>query len=495
MKTYFKIFLICLIALNSLHASSQSYMNNWCFGDSIGLNFSTDPPSTFHTSINTLEACASISDSLGNLLFYTNGENIWNKGNEVMENGDSIEIHHTGGHSGVTQGVLIIPSDSKDSLYYVFYIAYVSGFIEYAIVNMKENAGEGKVVEKNLVLNNIDYVTEKMTAVKHGNGRDWWLIMMGSAMEGDSTPFKFVKYLITPSSIEGPYYQDAAFFYEDEMYTTLGQMKFCKNGSKLISTREKRLDIYDFDRCTGNFSNLITIDTVDTEWIYGAEFSEDGDKIYVSSGDYPNAPKILYQFCFSCASDINSTKKVIYDPLYIGERFTQMQLAENDKIYLASYDYLHIEAPNELNTHLSVINSPDNEGLSCNFDTSTISTGGKMARLGLPNMPNYNLGALTGSDCDTLGLDTVISNIQLTETIAVSVFPNPASGYITIKSQFTDHKNVYATVFNCTGKRVKSVKVLSDQQKINIDELAPGIYFIELVKDNLPLGREAFIVE
>ncbi len=66
------IYLACIFIAGKVFP--QSYDNNWVFGDSCGLNFSSGEPAFFETVIESFEACASVSDSLGNLLFYTNGE-------------------------------------------------------------------------------------------------------------------------------------------------------------------------------------------------------------------------------------------------------------------------------------------------------------------------------------------------------------------------------------------------------------------------------------
>ncbi len=79
------------ILVSGCHAYTQLQNVNWVFGDSIGLNFESGEPEFFETTIRTYEACASISNSAGNLLFYTNGQDVWNRDNEIMPNGDSLK--------------------------------------------------------------------------------------------------------------------------------------------------------------------------------------------------------------------------------------------------------------------------------------------------------------------------------------------------------------------------------------------------------------------
>ena len=41
-------------------------------------------------ALNTFEGVASISDYKGNLLFYTDGQKVWNSKHEIMPNGDGL---------------------------------------------------------------------------------------------------------------------------------------------------------------------------------------------------------------------------------------------------------------------------------------------------------------------------------------------------------------------------------------------------------------------
>jgi hypothetical protein len=161
-----------------LHCHAFTQNENWAFGDSAGLSFSTLPPTFLLTNIWTFEPCASISDSLGNnLLFYTNGQKVWNKYNEVMPNGSDLLINVFGGYaSSVTQGVIIAPKPASDKEFYLIYMA--EGGLMYSVVNIELDGGLGDVTDENIWLNTTDPVLQKMQAVKHANGRDWWVILL-----------------------------------------------------------------------------------------------------------------------------------------------------------------------------------------------------------------------------------------------------------------------------------------------------------------------------
>ncbi|MBK8846508.1 MAG: hypothetical protein IPO27_08220 [Bacteroidetes bacterium] len=55
---------------------------------------------------------------------------------------------------------------------------------------------------------------------------------------------------------------------------------------------------------------------------------------------------------------------------------------------------------NYINENLNVINEPDSD--NCNFTPFSFTSVAKRTYYGLPNNPNYELGRLYGSPCDTL---------------------------------------------------------------------------------------------
>ena len=98
--------------------------NIWCFGDSAGMDFNTNTPTTFTTSVKSRGSCASISDSLGQLLMYSytratvigNTTKVFNKTHTLMQNGDNIV------GEGWYYENIFIPSPSNSSEYYLFSI-------------------------------------------------------------------------------------------------------------------------------------------------------------------------------------------------------------------------------------------------------------------------------------------------------------------------------------------------------------------------------------
>lgn len=85
--------------------------NNWYFGKYAGMNFGGGSPvATSNPAMNRLEG-----DASGNLLFYSDGETIWNSSNVAMPNGTGIAGNQTS-----VQAVLIVPMPGSTTIFYVF---------------------------------------------------------------------------------------------------------------------------------------------------------------------------------------------------------------------------------------------------------------------------------------------------------------------------------------------------------------------------------------
>ncbi len=85
MKLITKYLLFLSIATTTT-GLAQKQNSHWFFGDHTGINFSSGAPVGInYGNCSTGEgAGSSISDINGNLLFYTDGDSVWDKnGNEV----------------------------------------------------------------------------------------------------------------------------------------------------------------------------------------------------------------------------------------------------------------------------------------------------------------------------------------------------------------------------------------------------------------------------
>lgn len=468
---------------------SQGQGNTWIFGDSAGVHFAGGQPVAISSSINSRNECSSsISDNTGNLLFYNGGAstsgaycctNVWDRNHQLMPNGTQLK-----GNGSVTQGSLILPIPDDSLKYYVFNISQqiiVTQFhsaLYYSIVDMAMNNGMGDVSLKNVLLCDT-IITEKMIGVRHANGRDWWVITRQSLVNN------FYLYLITPYGINGPNIQTIG----NSIVGHLGQLAATQDGSKIVMSGDNReLSIYDFDRCTGTFSNYIQLGDPDTTFTvlfknYGCSFSHEGEVLYASTYDS------LFQYDLT-AANIKATKTLMaaYPGASTGDVWIgQHQLGPDGKIYIGMIDY-NASFCDSLRTHLSVINSPHILGSGCDFAPYSfplLPCKGVLA--GLPNMPNYNLGRLVGSVCDTV---TVVNDLQ--NHFMLNVFPNPVKDVFTITAKHFN--NAHFSIYDITG-RILLQQPFSENATVNVDHLKAGIYLIEVSDQKEKSVKGKLIIE
>ncbi len=404
---YFGLSLCVLLLIIPFNSSAQHRNDNWAFGDSAGVSFvNLANPITFSTVVKTRGSCASISDTNGNMLFYYaytphksftyfyDGE-IYNKYGNII--GDTIVSDAWYNEGTITQ------YPNSPSQYYVFTIGVTGAFgLYYSIVDMSLNNGLGAVIQKNVQL--LSYpANDGLIAVKHGNGRDWWVLFRRSAVLNDD----YFLYLIDPQGIHAQPVQHIGALAS----TNIMNYAFNANGTQLAQASYGGLvELFDFDRCSGLLSNYKMIRPFNTAppnpGFWSCEFSYNNRYLYISAGE-----QTIYLIQLDLQSaNIWQSADTIYSDTTIIYGTGALKRGPDKKIYWSRtyYDSLLNGYPypdtlfNIYNTHLSVINEPDSAGSKCNFTPYSFYLGGARTYLGLPNNPDYDLGRLYGSPCDTL---------------------------------------------------------------------------------------------
>src|SRR5690606_17872425 len=165
-------FSLCLLISNVLLAQNEAA--NWYFGSKAGLTFNSGyPVAETNGEIDTSEGCSTISDKLGNLLFYSDGITVWNRNHEVMQNGNGLD-----GDFSSTQSALIVPKPYDENIYYIFTVDDRAGAkgLRYSEVDMSLDGGLGAVLPSNKNTPLANPTTEKITAVESADGVNIWVI-------------------------------------------------------------------------------------------------------------------------------------------------------------------------------------------------------------------------------------------------------------------------------------------------------------------------------
>ena len=319
---------------------------------------------------------------------------------------------------------------------------------------MTQDSGRGAVVLKNVQLQTAKS-SDCITAIKHGNGRDWWVIVRKYLSN------KYYKLLVTPDSITVSEQSIGFAFSKND---ALGMAVFSPTGELYAHlNNDDTLQIMKFDRCNGEFSDPVVVKDMDSVWTTGCQFSPSGRYLYVSS--------YLHIFQFDMQSpDIPASKQVVatYEEVFGSPRwFGLMQLAPDNKIYISTYGG---------NTCLHSIENPDSLGLSCNVIQSSVVLPSYNS-LSLPNFPNYDLGPLQGSPCDTLYLN----NINPQERNAqLRISPNPAVDWFNIVYETDD--DISFVITDGYGREVKRLTLYPwfKNRIVYVDDLPAGVYLLTL---------------
>ena len=469
---------ISLVLFSFLNLYSQKRNNIWCFGDSTGIDFNQTPSVPIVTSLDTRGSCVSVADSMGSLLFYANTRaglignttRVWSKKKQIKQKGDSIVGR------GWYNELISIPMPDSPNKYYLFSIGVTSIFgFYYSIIDVSLNGGFGSVIQKNVQLNTYK-AWDEIAAIKHANGRDWWIITKD--YDSFTAQDSLHAYLVSPNGI-----QESIQRVGVAALGNIGNMTFSKNGSRfLFNTNSGLIEIMDFDRCTGLFTNPnVIINSSSGNWnITGSALSTNGNVAYFSNID---ATTELIQLDLT-ASNIWASRDTIVQLSHPFETGGSLRLGPNNKIYWScawtnginfNYPYQDTMYHTE-NMNLSVINNPDVVGSGCNFSLYSFNLGGKRCYWGLPNNPDYDLGPVVGSVCDSLsnGLNENGNDNNL-----IRIYPNPVGNfaYVTIDNQqifSVDALNSLAQSFHLSFE--KSVSKL----KIDTSQLPAGIYILYL---------------
>ena len=145
-----------------------------------------------------------------------------------------------------------------------------------------------------------------------------------------------------------------------------------------------------------------------------------------------------------------------------------------------------------INSNLSVINAPDSLGTACNFQFFSFSLGGYRAYRGLPNNPDYELGAWVGSPCDTLTVGLTPGPAEEREAW-LQAWYNHEWNMIHVNAAQLKGKKGVLRLFDIEGRIVfeKPADVVAGgyyTTEIYMNEISDGVYVVNLVTDRETLS-------
>ncbi len=458
----------------------------------LGFNNQTISCSTFLHPLFLVRNTSSISNSNGELIIFTDGRDICNRNGQIMLNGDSLPTSQAiwelfPDFYPLTHKAIILPNPGKENLYYVIHedlqigngIMYYTYPLRFSIVDMEWENGLGAVTERNVVLINDTLDEGLMAAVRHGNGRDWWILVPEFGQPA------YYRILLDPGGLHviGKQYIGSASSMNEgvkAVFSPDGNL-FARSGDS-VGGQPVRLELFKFDRCTGLLSDYLDIGGF-IPWQRGAmvEFSPNSKLLY-----YTTLIEV-WQYDLT-APDIAASKIMVatWDSTFYNltpTAFVEMQNVWDGRILISSFN----------NPFLHVIENPDIKGIGCNVIQRAIT----MCRPGFisPVFPNFRLGPKIGSECDTIYHAGIEDMLNLNQ---ISAYPNPASEIIQFELDISNNNlPMRMCIYDYLGKQVDDLYVAPYQGVIRYDvrSLPAGVYMGVLSNENTQIAKVKFIVE
>jgi len=448
---------------------SQGETTYWYFGDCAGISFANgDPIVLTDGALSTWEGCSSISTTSGSLCFYTDGITVWNRDHQVMPHGSGLLGDPSSSQSGI-----IVPKPGSDQLYYIFSVDDVDptggvNGLHYTLVDMNLDNLKGDIVtnEKNISVNHP--ICEKVTAVRHKNGTDIWIIIQKFGTNN------FYSYKVTADGVDlTPVLSTAGIVIGGpppypNIDVAKGYMKVSPDGSRLAKANAglRSVEIFDFNDSTGIVNNGI-IDTNIGGEPYGIEFSPNSKLLYVTTWK-SNPGQHLYQYNL-IAEDIIGSRVEIATGLN-----GSLQLAPDNRIYAAMGQFGY---------YLSRINQPNKSGSDCEFQYNAIYLEGRNGMWGLPNFIAFEVDTTVG-----------VNERNIYNKNYLQVYFDPTSNNLVLSLNKLPSGQKRILIFNQLGQIRNDLYSCEERQVINTTSWSKGLYVAVIFLENKILTRRKILI-
>jgi len=344
----------CSIQSNVINISSGSCITGaeasiWYFLNESGEIFGFDFNSDATTSINSAPALgqghskSTICDENGNLLYVSRGVTLYNSDFEIMQNGDGLS-----GHISSHYGTLLIKKPSSDTEYYCFTstadFSENGNGVRYSVIDASLDGGNGGVsIQKNVPIEVSG--TEPLTAIRHCNLNDFWLVFYDEPENG------YKAYLVTADGVA----DDPVFSPIDNPVDveTIAPLRVRPQGDMIA---HKNL-VLNFDNATGTCTEYVTFDL---DFSIGYDWSPNGKYLYQSTGSFANT---LFQFDMSLPPDAIQDNPFSWFFPNLNDLKFFLQRAPDGKIYMEE----------TINGTIDVLNFPNLPGDASDLENNAFS--------------------------------------------------------------------------------------------------------------------------
>jgi len=426
------VFLFWCLALWAEGTAQTRIGHNWYFGNSnqaIRFNRIDNTPTlvtTKATPFGTGGSAVATDRVSADLLFYTDGNNIYDRTNAVMPNGTGL-----GANTSANQPVVVARVPGQQNQYYVFVNNAnftTAGTISYRIVDMSQFGnsifpgpplGSGLTAGNTVLLSNR---SEGMIVIPHANGEDFWIVSHEAGTNNYSA-FQFTAAGPGTNTIllgAGLIGSAANFAYHPG------------TGRIAVSPQESNHDveIFSFNNTTGTLffsSRVLNSGNVSTinQSVYDVEFSSNGQFLYISRHGQAGVQADVLQY------DLNNPTvtltSVLPQPNTISRSFG-LQMAPDSAIY-----------------HLYQATAGGPFLLGRITNTDTVAAAVNYTRPAFPGAANFNATQFPAfATNDSVSLSVNFTTQGLCANSATSFFPTVTPGADSLIWDFGDGNSATA---------------------------------------------------
>ena len=506
--------ILFILSITCLRAQKHDY--NWIYGygdftvtepnrNGLWLNFSDTEVKAdiFEKEEWFFLTSLSYSDAEGNLQLYSDGCAFYDEHGDLLENGNGIssdDFCNYGFRTGypADQGMIALPTSDEDIVAIFHNEEYIVNGdslgirvevrLLRAIIDIKDNV----VLSKNEEV--LDTLAGNiLSATKHSNGQDWWI------MNQDYFTNEYQALLVREGEVIDTV---SSFIGNPVLAPGTPQSNFSPDGTMFARfDPTDELQLYDFDRSTGELSNLRFIDVPSTlEGTLnsgGLSFSGSSRFLYV------NEALGIWQYDTQAsdiaASVVQVAEREVFSTgqdIFVNEIFTffyRMSLAPDCRIYMSSRSGVD---------RIYVIMDPEQKGEACdvvqNIKIPAWNDGTT------PHYPNYRLD--TAPFCDSSkdfpsDLMTTVSTTATAPTLParIEVYPNPAQDYCNVYLKNVEARTVRFVLQDMLGRERMSKEIsLVDGgviAEVSLSQMASGIYVYTVYDEGRVLHSDRLVVE
>ncbi len=546
------IFLWLLFLIPSIFfCQSTNFQNsNWVFGELTGLKFTANTTTPFSLS-NQLnyyarEGIASVSAKNGNLLFFTDGERLWQK----WAGSYTLITNQLKGGVSSTQNAIILPRPNYPNNYYIFTVDGASDYfrgIYFSEIDLSNGIGQMVILNTPLKDSNGTLInevfhnnSEGITSTIDGNGIDFWVVTHAK----NNTVSSFLTYHITENGVDlMPSFNlpTPSINFSD----WVGTIKISKSNNNLNNFAfSKQFNSVTCGAYIGNFNNLngqfsynsTPIGNTNGTVIYGLEFTD--NKLFYTTHFYqnPSYSKISYII----TNPLNTSNEIILiSALAVTNHFfysLQVSDLNLNQIFCPSYElnnlslitdgvtptismnsvplnnYCYAGLPQNVPYHLNKGCTPNLYLTSTNFDVYALQVDNNQASNTIyasnyiaPTAISINKGGTSVVLLDGFYSENgstyraylepcsnnfvagkysnVESNTDIFDKSIFSIYPNPSNSTITISTKSSEINML--TISSFDGREVFNKRNINENSfDIDVSNFKNGIYIVTIQTDN-----------